>query len=409
MLRVICFRLSLLLFLFSFSKAFCGNERKYASYYKTINEAELCVVDLNFEQAYRLYYTAFDRYEKHRIADLHNAALCAILTGQFNQAKLWIEAQVIQGVSVEDFNVSTYKQLPDSIWSDIRSRYDSLRSIYFSRMDVEFKSILDTMSNEEQRYVYLDKKQYDSLVYEHAKVLHRLISERGIPQVPMFEGQLLPADVIRHHFALRNQLKYCSKSGIDITVEPYCRMAFNKYDLEPLLVDAVFCGNISPNFVAMCMEHSELDSARQLGSLEVYIDFNTKTLIYNYPKYSIETVDKYRNYLGLESLRDAVRKNYEIALYYNQTTYPFDEHLRRFKEIGYTKSNYTRLSKEEQNKLFFESIDITQKIRKTFFDKGINIYPNGDSKPIYIESKGRLLKEFKISQTSRKVSLNPPE
>ncbi len=388
-----------------------SSSKSYAPYYEAVNQAELCIVELNFEGAFGIYSQVFSLYEKHRISDLHNASLCAILIGKYDYAKQWIKEQITLGVIIDKSKDLIYCKLPDNYWQELEQEYDSLRSIYYSNTNVEFKYTLDSLREIEQQYMKLSKNLYDSLIYEHAKVLHRIILEKGIPKVPMFEGQLLPVDIMRHHFALRNQFKNFDQFSIDTSANPYRNMNFSNYDLESILIKAVFNGDISPQFVAMCMEHSELDYTKAIDVFYIIIDLEKKTIKKVINK-NIDTiqVNSYRKYLGLESIEDALQKNFEISLYYSREVFPFDEHIKRYREVGYTESEMTRLGlfSDEFDRRAISGIQINSEIKTEYLNKGKEINMTRDGRPIYIANTFMLLNQFKISQTSVKKTLIPP-
>ncbi|HCX98899.1 MAG TPA: hypothetical protein DG754_02055, partial [Bacteroidales bacterium] len=288
---------------------------------------------------------------------------------------------------------------------EIRQSNSSLRAIYLSRVDSSYMAILDTLRAREQDWLIKRraKESYDSLVYGHAKVLHALISERGIPPVPIFNRHHLPLDVLLHHFGLRNQLKFPKENGIELNVEPYRSMDFSRYDLEPLLRHAVFNGDLSPQFLGLAMSHSEVDSTRQLGGFTLCADLNTKTITQeSASEENLKQIDQYRQSIGLESAHDAAKKNIKIALYFNQESFPFDVHIRGFKEIGYNLKVMKTLEpiNEEFHTLAKKSISVIIETEEFFLkNNGFRIKRNSDKEDISIENNQDLLKEFRFSQS----------
>lgn len=388
------------------SNTFSRGKDNYAFYYKLINQAELCIVDLEFHDAYSLYNQAFTSFEKRRLSDLHNASLCAILIGEYGQAKNWIGEMITKGVNINRLNTRYFKQLPEPIWAEIKQNSNSLRAIYLSRIDSSYIAVIDTLRNREQTYLINRRSQqsYDSLVYEHAKVLYALISERGVPRVAVYGRAPLPLDVIKHHFGLRNRLRFPDKNNIDLNAEPYKSMDYAQYNLEPLLRQAVFNGDLSPQFFASAMAHSELDPTRQLGAYTIYADLNSKTITHESASEEIiQQIDKYRKSLGLESIQDAVKKDILVALYYNQETFPFDEHIRRNKEIGYSKKVMESLdpNSKEFDSLASASIRVLTETRESFFkNNSFRVERKSDYDHLEIDNKFDLLKEFHFSQNS---------
>lgn len=385
----------------------------YSVYYKAINQAELRIAELDFHEAFRLYKQAFTSFEKKRLSDLHNASLCAILIGEYAHAKDWIAEMGMKGFDINKLNTKYFKTLPDSIWKEIQQNEGSYRQIYLTRIDSSYINIIDSLREREQDFLVGMKSQesYDSLIYENAKALYALISERGIPPVPVYDRYPLPIDLIRHHFGLRNRLKFPEVYEIDKSTEPYFSMRFSDYDLEPLLREAVFSGDLSPQFLGTAMSHSELDSTRQLGGFTLYVDLNTKTIkSESISEENLKQIDQYRQSIGLESIRDAAKKDIMVALYYNQEAFPFDEHIRRDKEIGYSQKVMESLepNSKEFDSLARASIRVMSEIKETFFQQdNFIIERKSDNEHLKVENKFDLLKEFRLSQNSVQIIIIP--
>ncbi|MGE0078113.1 MAG: hypothetical protein AB7S48_09655 [Bacteroidales bacterium] len=341
---------------------FLVQAQNYSHYYDQINRAELKIMDSDFRGAMRIYSQTFSEYTKHHTRDLYNASLCAILSGDNPKALVWMREQITQGATLEGFKAKTYKQLPETDWAELRQEYDSLHAIYTTRIDGEYNAILDSLRSSEQRLAYNYSFKYEVLIFEHAKILYSLISKKGIPLAACYDGQKLPIDVIRHHFGVKNLIKYDADGKHRGKL--YAELDFTKYDLEPLLIDAVFRGDLEPQFVATCLEYNEVDPSRKASQYHISIDLNTKTVRYMRSK-GTDTIaiNAYRKYIGFESLGDAMRKNVLVSLYYNQDKFPFDEHLDRFREIGYNKVAMDTLTGDARNEVLFKSVDIDLEIK----------------------------------------------
>lgn len=307
----------------------------YRTYYESINQAELRIVDKDFSGAFNIYKTIFTQYAKRHEKDLYNAALCAALIDSLTFTENSIKELIRKGYRLENFCSNTFKALPKRFWSRIEEEYDSLRNTYLMEFDSSSYSLLSGLREEEQEFLQYRKNRSDSLLFEHAKILHEFITTEGVPKVAMFNGNKLPPDVILHHFGLRNRLRNPQECDINVEKEPYASMNMANFDLEPLLLTAVFKGDITPGFFALCMSHSELDKIRQLGGFNVKIDFSRESITSVASK-DCDTVkvNEYRRYLGMETLGEAMQKNIEVKYYYTQDIFPFGKHLSRFKEEG---------------------------------------------------------------------------
>jgi len=378
---------------------------KYAEYYNTINQAELRVVDLNFKEAYNTYKQVFPTFEKRHLQDLYNATLCAIHIGEYRQAEAWINEMITKGAELTQFNTKTFKMLPDTVWFRIKQNYNLLRGLCIARVDTSYKAKLNILREQEQLYLVNKRSQesYDSLVYEHAKVLYALISEHGLSPVPIFERAPLPIDVMRHHFGLRNRLRFPQENGIDLDAEPYRSMNFAQYDLEPLLRQAVFSGDLTPGFLGHAMDHGELDPNRKISGFVLYVDLNTRTVTHDsISEEKLNRIDLYRESIGLESTRDAAKKDIEVALFYNQETFPFDEFIRKFKEIGYTKKAFDsiKFGSAEFDSLSMKAASVLFDTKQAFYKTNtFKMDSKLDDKTVTFENKWEILKEFRFNQT----------
>lgn len=382
-------------------------DSSYVRYYDMINRAELKIADCQFDSAFIIYCKIFDRYEMQEKNDVFNASLCAIHAGQMEKAAFWIKKSIAMGLELEDFQTKTFKKLPEEYWENIKYEYRVLHMLYIANYDSLYKSIFDTLRIKEQELVHFGKKRYDSLLYENTKVIYDLIKNRGIPNIGMFDGQKLPLDVMRHHFGLRNQLKCNDIYGIDLNSEPYKSMDIDNYNIEQLLINAVYRGEISPHFVSICMAHSECDSSRQLGTFQVFIDFNKRTIVPDYLLYDTSAVNAYRRYLGLETVNDAMKKNYEVALLYNPTKFPFDDYLRKFKEIGYSKSIVEKLNEKDKAAKGFECVLMMRDMKRKYLGY-IKSGKNKDIMPVNIGDKGAILLEFRLEHAQVSIVYDPP-
>jgi hypothetical protein len=188
-------------------------------------------------------------------------------------------------------------------------------------------------------------------------------------------------------------------------------MNFAPYDLEPLLTQAVFNGDLSPSFLASAMEHSELDPTRQLGALLLIADLETKTISYEaVNEEKIKAIDAYRQSIGLETVRDAAKKNFDVAFYYNMNSFPFDEHIKRFKEIGYTLKETRVLvaGSKEFSQVSRMAAGIIFDIREIFYRNNSNTLINkSNNEQFVIENKSDLLKEFRFNSGVLKILTKP--
>lgn len=340
--------------------------RSYQPYYQAINRAELAVAAFKYEQALHIYDSIFAHFPKHHPRDLHNAALCALLCNKQQKAQVWLMERVTKGWDPRNTKFNMLKQQPPDFWEPIAQRYDSLRTIYEAEVArwMRFKAALDTMEAHELRAMndaQLSQSGYHAMLYAHAQRLHRMIDSAGIPAVPLFgNGQPLPMGVLKRHFRLLRQLQ---RGELDTSMSPYCDMDMERYSIEPLLIRAVFSGDMLPD-LAYTYVHDARDAVRDC-MYEVRIDLNTRTIeLAPRKNANIAAANAKLMQYGLPPLADAMKKDVDIALYYNQESYPFDAIIALDLSTNHRLSALKRMPHEEQLKLTGEIMNLRQKIKE---------------------------------------------
>ena len=168
-----------------------------------------------------------------------------------------------------------------------------------------------------------------------------------------------------HHFGLRNQLK---NGMLDTSVMPYCHIDMSRYDLEPLLIKAIFNGDIAPNIAYQYVKHS--DSPSIMGSRHLYsvnIDLNKKTIdIEPNQRANIDEENARRRAFGLPTIEDALRKDIDVVIYYNQDCYPFDAHIQSDLALNFTQSAYDSLPQNEKNQLLLKRMEAYDKVKTEY-------------------------------------------
>ncbi|NJK86075.1 MAG: hypothetical protein HC906_09040 [Bacteroidales bacterium] len=145
--------------------------QNYRVYYEKVNHAELLVVEHKFKSALDIYTATFKEFNNHDPKDVYNASLCAIKSGDFEKAKIWIKDLITLGYCLDSLkNKGTFMGLPPAHWEDIQAKNDSLFQVFKSKFDWELKTILDTMDAQEQFCLkYKNASGYDSLVLSMPK------------------------------------------------------------------------------------------------------------------------------------------------------------------------------------------------------------------------------------------------
>lgn len=330
MLCIICFYL--------LSIQICSADTlDYMFYFQARNQAEQSIARMNFRKAFHIYDSTFSIFPKRRLRDLHNAALCAIHCDFPAKAQQWILESVRGGLKIEDYDVATFKQQSSDFWLPIEHHYEAARSVYLAKVAEWqwFKTLCDTMNNREQYAINkLPDVVYDSMRYAHAQILYSVLDSIGIPPVPMFfDGtELFHHAVFLHNFKLRNSLLY--DNDIDTTKFPYCNMDMRRYDLEPLLLNAIRSGDVEPDEIFYFAQSNKGTDKGTLGvhGLTPYggrVDYHKKNIIMERLGFvDVDKLNAERRKFGLATVEDVMRTSYELVLFYNPQNYPFDELLQ---------------------------------------------------------------------------------
>lgn len=330
----------------------------YRTYYKFINRAELSIVKLKYDTALNIYKSVFSDYLYHDTKDLYNASICAIRSHDYQFASAWMQELMSLGYSPKDFKKHSFDSLPNYYKILLTSKYDSINQVYKSKIDLKLKTLIDSINSQEQ--LYFQKKptfSYDSLVFEHSKILKKCIEHSKIFEVPMFEDHLkIPIALFRHHFGVMNKYKYMSPN------DPlYKKLDFKEYSLKDLLLKAVMDGKLSPQTYMVLIEYNEQDHNQTTGKILVEVDLEDRFVKIHFPeKDQIKIINENRNKIGLECFEDAVNKSKGISALL--TNYPFEEHLALAKKYGLSMLTVDSVSYEKQGEFAMESYKLQKKI-----------------------------------------------
>ena len=391
---------------FAFLFVLCNNifaqtsaSKPYAAYYEAVNRAELAIAEFKWKQALCIFDSVFAVFPKHHNRDLYNASLCALLCNKHQRAQTLIIEQIAKGATIDGFTSDVFKQQSILFWQPIEHCYDSLRNVFEAEVKrwKWFKTELESMDEKEQQAVgdeNLSLSGYHLLIYANTKRLYRIIDSAGIPPIALFEKkQMLPVAVLKRHFKLRDQLR---NGALDRSSMPYSDMDMERYDLEPLLIRAVFDGDLLPDW-AYGYVHGIRDDLHN-SLYDVKIDMNTRTIRIVENKYAdIAKENAKLACYGLPPLSDAMKKDVEMLLYYNEDNYPFDAHIEADMELGYTTNNYNTLQDFKSKK------ELLEKRMEKYFSVKSNYLaslskhrlPNSESIPIF--NSLLVLKDFKLT------------
>lgn len=272
------------------------------SYHPYINKAELAIVDSNFKLALENYHRAFKMVEIGFGRDYHNAALCAIELGKFDDALQHLSKLAFKGVEKSYFvnNKDDYIELHNNGFEEFLDEYDELRKNSFDiTVNYHLIGALGEMENRDQEFRYDTKLNRDTIQIIDAENISKfiqLVNEYGFPSEEMLGLQSPFSNSSRYHLIIWHHLKNWNINDSLI-------------DIRPLIMDAVKSGRLSPEQAAAYLNISEA----KLGGIGNYgntgvIRFDDSPKLYILDCKDVDFVNANRNEIGLCSLSDSETK-----------------------------------------------------------------------------------------------------
>ncbi len=272
----------------------------YASdYYPRIHFAEMAILSDDFDGALRSYQAAFKAVDGGLARDYHNAALCAVKSGQPAFALVFFEKMALAGVTMEHFKrpfFAAVHQTPG--WPAFEKAYPALHSRHLAETDLEYRRELSYMADLDQEF---RQKEGSYAVYgdtiRHIDSLNllrwqRLYAAKGYPSERLigadFPGEPVYSIFLHHHAQhLSDGDKYAGWS-----------------DLGPQIVKAAQNGQVDPVEAAYWLELQNDPAYRYgaFGIINLRVAGSSKNRYYlDLPADRI-AVDRQRALIGLEPL-----------------------------------------------------------------------------------------------------------
>jgi hypothetical protein len=217
----------LLCFLFIFGVAYINNafaqNNRYVEYYKIINKAELKIVDSLYNEALKIYESAFKAVSFPYANDFYNAAVCAVLSEDFNKSLYYIDKLVAKGFELNNFEDSVFNPLKkDKKWVHFVKAYPSKRKKHLKSVNLALKQEFERMHEQDQ---YFRKKEGSYEVYRDtiAKIDKRnierflqIVDTYGFPDEQMIGinniyGQMTYSIVLIHHAQMGTHMQIRDK------------------------------------------------------------------------------------------------------------------------------------------------------------------------------------------------------
>jgi hypothetical protein len=214
-------------------------------YHPVIHEAEQLVVAKDYKAALDKYKDAFKAVPEPFARDYYNAAVCAMLTEDYDQTFRYLDELVLKGVELPFIRKQeVFKPLHETKdWEKFLKSYPKRRDKYKRRSDLNVRADLDELYARDKYYrfakgglrVYADTLR--KIENDNVDLLLRSIQQHGYPGEKLVGVGDTIEQLPRFSIVIERQTK--AKNGFDFT---------------DILKDAVQQGNLSPQAAAYLME-----------------------------------------------------------------------------------------------------------------------------------------------------------
>lgn len=194
-------------------------QTNYIEYHKEARSIESDILDSSCQEAVQGYKSLLSKYEFVYAEDCFRAAQTAVFAADIPNAFLFLERAVMQGITkdciAQDSLLTGLSRA--KYWSTFESRYDSLRSIYTSRINWQLREKINELNDLDQKYrdkhelhpwnflwrpfIWLKWKKITQEIVE--KELIPLIREYGFPN----ERQIGVDEATFHHKRKKDGIK----------------------------------------------------------------------------------------------------------------------------------------------------------------------------------------------------------
>lgn len=272
-------------------------------YHPVINEAELLVVDRDYQQALNTYKKAFAAVPSPFSRDYYNAAICALELQDRKQTFNYLEELVQKGVGLEYLE---QQPVLDSLrstkhWKKFAKKYPKRREKYEQKLNKELRADLDELYARDQYF-----RQAEGGWRVHGDTIRKIEDANTKLLLGWVEEYGYPGE---DQIGLADTLELLPRFTVVIERQTKARKG---HDFTEVLTEAVQQGHIAPQAAAYLLDQQagtskygsrvfakincgQCTGDDELGSLDDYM--TTKI-----SRKEEERVDKRRKEVGLEPL-----------------------------------------------------------------------------------------------------------
>lgn len=316
-------------------------EVNYFNYHRGINKAEhLFFVENKQRQAFAIYDQLLQHYDFIFIKDYFIAAQIACKYQDTQRVYKYLAACFKNGLNIAELSLSPVLSSCNMQEGNekLRSLYDSCRSVYLSRIDLDYLGKMYQQYSEDQNDKSLPRQQYNETLQAHLERLIGLIKTRGFPS-----DKLIGVEDSTVKVNGRNLRQWYLKVCRDNFVSPNSYLSFNNNGslsscvalwlllhhscayqyLEPYIVTEIRKGNLHPRDAGLLYDNmrrmAHLADDPKLGCKPFDKHYYKLNSFCTYPdnwRNDIPRIDSLRQAWHIASIaEDSIRKS-KIAAYH---------------------------------------------------------------------------------------------
>ena len=300
------------------------DDKDYIDYFQKINSAELLIGSSDYGKALGVYEELIKTYPNHFYKDLHNACVCALKLGRYDEALYLARDLVNHGYELKDFESQAFDSFRNQkkYWSKFLYEYPRLRNQYEKNLNLPLRDKYMALYKIDQLEASAPNgiREQDSVLYELAVSLSKLIKEDGFPHWMLNKDTINMHFyvMLRHYCGLKNKIMYSEELQQDSL---YAQMKNN--DISLLMEQALHKGLITPDIYENAATYYDYNNP--YGRPAIMIDFNTEKV---YPFLQADTakipeINNRRAQIGLPALKGQLSDSLLYSTWYK--FYPFQE------------------------------------------------------------------------------------
>ncbi len=276
-------------------------------YHNLINQAEIKIVEDEYNEALDLYLKAFKAVPHAFVKDYYNATVCAIKIQKFDTSFVLMDSLVIKGVNKSIFTTfsifNALKNKPQ--WQAFLLNFEKSHQLFLNKKNVQLERILKGIqySDQEFRAKPNSYQEYSDTIKKidknNVRLLKNLIEKYGFPNENLIGRENPMEDNIPSFIVFFHQCQKMSQNTED-------------YDFTSIQIEAVKKGELDPHFLAEWLSHQAKPETdlRGWGIFQITTPSGKKSpfAVMKTSLQQKEDINKKRVAFGLETIAEFNRK-----------------------------------------------------------------------------------------------------